>query len=213
MEADIIEFHNMLGNCGSDRLEKTAKIHDLQLNGEFKTCERCAFSKARQKNVKKDWKGGSQAPGQRLYLDISSVKDLNYGGSKFWALLVDKYRDYIWSILLKSKSDLKNKMFTILNDLKLAGIDVKFIRCDDSGKNKSFYDLCQVNGHNIKFQFSGPRTPQGKFQTIYGRIRATLNNGGLEDTLRTGLWAECVSTKTFLSNVTSIRQRISIPIS
>jgi hypothetical protein len=70
-------------------LEKTEKIHDLQLNGEFKTCEQCAFAKARQKNVNKDWKGGSQAPGQWLYLDISSIKDLNYGGSKFWALIVD----------------------------------------------------------------------------------------------------------------------------
>jgi hypothetical protein len=35
-------------------LEKTAKIHDLKLNGEFKTCEQWDIAKAREKNVNKD---------------------------------------------------------------------------------------------------------------------------------------------------------------
>jgi hypothetical protein len=29
-----------------------------------------------------------------------------------------------------------------LTDLNISGIDVKVIRCDDSGENKSFYDSC-----------------------------------------------------------------------
>jgi hypothetical protein len=53
----INEFHKILGHCGSDRLEKTDKIYDLRLNGEFKTFEQCTIAKARQKNVNKDWKG------------------------------------------------------------------------------------------------------------------------------------------------------------
>jgi hypothetical protein len=77
----------MLGHCGSDRLEKTAKIHDLKLNGDFKNCEQCTIAKARQKNVKKDWRGGSQVPEEQLYLDISSIMDLSYRESKFWALI------------------------------------------------------------------------------------------------------------------------------
>jgi hypothetical protein len=68
----------ILGHCSSDKLEKTAKINDLNLNGEFKSCEQCAIAKARQKNVKKEWKGGSQVTGERLYLDISSIKDSTY---------------------------------------------------------------------------------------------------------------------------------------
>ena len=74
----------MLGHCGSDKLKKTANIHGFKLIGEFKTCEECAISKARQKNVAKEWKGGSQIPGERLYIDISSIKmkalvDPNFG--------------------------------------------------------------------------------------------------------------------------------------
>jgi hypothetical protein len=49
----------MLGHCGSDKLERTAKIHDFKLFGEFKTCKECVISKVRQKSVNKDWKGNT----------------------------------------------------------------------------------------------------------------------------------------------------------
>jgi hypothetical protein len=116
-KVDINEFHKMLGRCRLDRLENTGKIHDFRLSGTFETCEVCAIAKARQKNLNKDWKGGSEVPGERLYFDISSIKDTSYGGSKFWALIVDNYTDYCWSIFLKNKSVLKKQMLTLLTDL------------------------------------------------------------------------------------------------
>jgi hypothetical protein len=76
------------------------------------------------------------------------------------------------SLERKGKTNFKNKMFTLLNHMKISGIDVKFSRCDGSGENKSFFDSCRANGHIIKFEFSGPRTPQRngkmerKFQTF-----------------------------------------------
>jgi len=51
---EINKFHTMLGHCGSDRLERTAKIHGFELFGELKKCEQCAISKARQKNIIKE---------------------------------------------------------------------------------------------------------------------------------------------------------------
>jgi hypothetical protein len=72
-------------------------------------------------------------------------------------------------------------------------------------------------GLNIKFEFSGPRTPQRngkverKFQTFYGRIRASLNCAELKDELRSGVWAECARTITFLHNTTSIKTKEVCP--
>jgi hypothetical protein len=66
--------------------------------------------------------------GERVYLDMSSIRDESYGGSCFWALLVDEYSDYCWSIFLKNKSDLKSKVMTLLIDLKIAEINVKYNR-------------------------------------------------------------------------------------
>jgi hypothetical protein len=88
----IKEFHKMLGHCGSDRLEKTTKIHDVKLKGEFKIFEQSDIAKARQKNAIKDWEGKSQVPEERSHLDISFIKDLSYGGSNFWALIMTTIR-------------------------------------------------------------------------------------------------------------------------
>jgi hypothetical protein len=121
------KFHEMIGHCGVDRLRKTANIHGLKLKGEFKVCEDCELAKARQRKVNKDWKGGSQVTGQRIYLDIISIKGESYGDSCFWALVVDDHTDYCWFLFLKAKSYLKGKFLTLLTDLKIAGLDVKFI--------------------------------------------------------------------------------------
>jgi hypothetical protein len=50
-----------------------------------------------------------------------------------------------------------------------------------------------------------------KFQTFFGRIRAMLNSAGLKDHLRSGVWAECAMTVTFLSNITSIKNKLTCP--
>jgi hypothetical protein len=81
---DVNKFHEMIGHCGVNCLNKTAQVHVLKLKGDFKVCEDCAVAKARQKNLNKDWKGGSQAPEERVYLDISSIRDESYGSSRFW---------------------------------------------------------------------------------------------------------------------------------
>ena len=57
---------------------------------------------------------------------------------------------------MKAKSDLKAKVTTLLTDLKIAGVNVKFIRCDDSGENKALFEECHSKGYGIKFEFSGP---------------------------------------------------------
>jgi hypothetical protein len=156
-------------------------------------------------------------PGERVYLDISSIRDESYGGSCFWVLLVDDYSDYCWSIFLKNKSDLKSKVMTLLTNLKIAGINVKYFRCDDSGENKALFDACQAQGYGVKLKFSGPRTPQRnckverKFQAFFGRIRAMLNSVGLKDHLRSGVWAECTMTVTYLFNNTSIKEKMICP--
>jgi hypothetical protein len=62
-------------------------------------------------------------------------------------------------------------------------------------KNMALFEECQSKGYGIKFEFSGPQTPQqnGKvereFQTFFRRIRAILNSAGLKNQLRSGVWA------------------------
>jgi hypothetical protein len=78
-----------------------------------------------QKNVNLEWKGSNRIPGERLYIDISVIENASYNGSKFLALVVEEYTDYCWSIFVRSKDELKDRMRTLSIDLKIAGIEVK----------------------------------------------------------------------------------------
>jgi hypothetical protein len=99
--------HKVFGNCKQEIINSTIKMYDLKSSGNFDTCEQCAIAKAQQKNLNKNWLGSSNSPGERLYVDISSIKERSFGGAKFWTLIVDDYTDYCWSFVLKTKSDLK----------------------------------------------------------------------------------------------------------
>jgi hypothetical protein len=85
--------------------------------------------------VNKNWLGSSNLPGERLYVDISLIKERSIGGAKVWALIVNDYTDYCSSFVLKNKSDLNGKIKTLLTDLKIANCNVRFIKCDNAGEN------------------------------------------------------------------------------
>jgi hypothetical protein len=90
---DINHLHKLFGHCGREILNKMIKMYGFKSSGSFDTCEQCAIAKAQQKNVNKNWLGSSNLPGERLYIDISSIKERSFGGAKVWALIVDDYKD------------------------------------------------------------------------------------------------------------------------
>jgi hypothetical protein len=100
----INNLHNILGHCGEVATRMTAKRFGYVV-GNYKSCEACSVATTRQKNINKDWKGGSITPVERLYVDSSSIKGESYGGSKFWALVVGDYSSYCWGYFLKRKGD------------------------------------------------------------------------------------------------------------
>jgi hypothetical protein len=213
----ISYLHKAFGHCGLETLKNTARMYGSRFTGQFEFCEDCAIEKARHKNINKVWSGSSNIPGERLYVNISAIQERSFGGSKFWALVVDDFMDYCWSFVLKNKSDLKGKIKPLLTDFKIAGIDVKYIRCDNAGENKAMKDDPEIKPFGIKFEFYGPRTHQRngkverKFQTFYGRIRSMLNCAGLKDELRNKIWAESAMMVTYLSNVMSTKHELKSP--
>ena len=214
---EVNKLHQVFGHCGEECLRLTAKAYNWDLTGKLDACVDCAVGKARQKNVNKSWTGGSKIPGERLFVDISSIKSESYGGAKFWALIVDDYTDFCWSFFLKKKSDLKCKVVDVINELKAMERPVSFVRCDDAGENKSLEQLCKSLNMKVQFEFSGPRTPQRngrverKFQTLFGRVRSMLNGAGIKEKVRDGIWAECAQLATHYGNILVTRERSVSP--
>jgi hypothetical protein len=96
-------------------------------------------------------------PAERLYIYIISIKETSFGGAKFWALIADNHKDYCWSFVMKNKLDLKGK--TLLTNLKITGIYVKFIRCNDTSKNMTMKNDPEIKSIDFRLEFYCPRNP------------------------------------------------------
>jgi hypothetical protein len=81
----------------------TELIHSIDVSnkkgkiafGIVKSCKASSIGKAIQKNINKQWKGGSSVPGERLYVDTCSIQGVSFGGASFgrWLLII------IWVIV------------------------------------------------------------------------------------------------------------------
>ena len=100
-------------------------------------------------------------PGYRLFIDISSFKHESMGGKRHWLIVVDEFSDCTLSFFLKRKSRQKELFPIWIMELKAKyGIDIKYVRLDNSGENKSLQKECDKQNLGIIFEFTAPGTPQ-----------------------------------------------------
>ena len=205
---DIKKLHKILHHCETNTVIHTGSKLGLKIQDTMNDCESCAKAKAKQKKMAKVTDTKSNVRGERLFMDISTIKQKSYGGGKHWLLAMDDSTDVCWSHILKQKSDLCEKMLGLILDLKAKSkAKVKFIRCDNAPENKKLEEECKKRGLGITFEYTAVGTPQQngkverKFATLASKVRATLNEAGLEEELRIGVWAECVATTTLIENI------------
>jgi hypothetical protein len=60
---DVNNFHKVLGHYGEINARLTGKAYGYEVTSKFDVCEACSIGKARQKNINKEWKGGSSISG------------------------------------------------------------------------------------------------------------------------------------------------------
>ena len=86
--------HQITGHTGEHLLRPTANYMKLKLTGKLAPCEVCAQAKIRQRNVpKKKMKKLPTRPGYRVFIDISSFKQVSRGGNIHWFIVVDELSD------------------------------------------------------------------------------------------------------------------------
>ena len=215
----IWKFHQITGHTGEHLLRTTADYMGIKLTGKLEPCETCAQAKIRQANVpKKKEKQVPSRPGYRLFIDISSFKHESMGGKRHWLIVVDKFSDCSHSFFLKRKSD-QIELFPIwIKELKAKyGIDIKYIRLDNSGENRSLQKECDQQNLGIIFEFSAPCTPQQnsvverKIPTLMGRSRAMMFTAGFSQQHKRKFWCEVISTATKLDNIMVRKDRTKPP--
>ena len=207
-EININDLHERLGHPSEEATRKTGKMLGLKVTGAFQKCENCAISKARRMNLNKERVERSKTRGFRLFIDVSSIKTVSFGGKKFWLLILDDCTDCCFSFFLKSKDEVSTKVREFIQEIKVTqGIEVKTIRCDNSGENRQLERDSKRDGLGIKFEYTAVNTPQQngrverKFAALYGRVRSMLNSARVTKQLRSKLWAECAQTATACENL------------
>ena len=93
----------MTGHAGHHLMDATAKYYKVDLTGKVNNCLSCSLEKIRQENFPKKNEDKSNKPGERMYLDISSMRKPSMGGRQHWVMLVDAATKYKKSFFLKRK--------------------------------------------------------------------------------------------------------------
>ena len=215
----IWKFHQMTGHTGEHLLRTTAEDMGIKLTGKLEPCEIFAQAKIRQAKVPKEKeKQVPSRPGYRLFIDISSFKHEYMGGKRHWLIVVDEFSDCSHSFFLKRKSDQIEMIPIWIKELKAKyGIDIKYIRLDNSGENKSLQKECDKQNLAIIFEFTAPGTPQQnsgverKIPTLMGRSRAMRLTAGFSQQDKRKFWCDVISTATKLDNIMVRKERTKPP--
>ena len=215
----IWKFHQMTGHTGEYLLRTTVENMGIKLTGKLEPCEICAQAKIRQANIPKNkQKQVPSRPGYRLFIDISSFKHESMGGKRHWQIAVDEFSDCSHGFFLKRKSDQIVMIPTWIKGLKAKyGIDLKYIRLDNRGENRSLQKECEKQNLGIIFEFTAPGTPQQnsvverKIPTLMGRSRAMMIEAGFSQQDKRKFWCEVISTATKLDNIMVRKERTKPP--
>ena len=130
-------FHRVTGHAGHHLMDATAKYYKVDLTGKVNNCLSCSLEKIRQKNIPKKNEDKSENHGERMYLDISSMRKPGMGGRQHWVMLADEATKYKKSFFLKKKNEQVEPIIDWIEALKAKHkIQVKIFRCDNTGENK-----------------------------------------------------------------------------
>ena len=83
-----MRYYEMLGHASEAMTRSTAAKMNVRLKVEYVYYDGCIQGKMRQKNIPKIKVKQADSPGDRFFLDISSMKYEILGGARFWVLMM-----------------------------------------------------------------------------------------------------------------------------
>ena len=150
-------FHRVTGHAGHHLMDDTEKYYHVDLTGKVNNCLSCSLEKIRQKNIPEKNEDMTENPGERMYLDISSMRKPSMGGREHWVMLVDEATKYKKSFFLKKKNGQVEPIIDRIKALKVRHmIQVRIVRCDNAGENKILERESDKKELGIIFEYTAP---------------------------------------------------------
>ena len=94
------DIHEKLGHPNDQVVQNTAKHYGVQTNQKEEKkhkCVYCAAGKHKKSPIPKTVRYKTSFIGERINIDITSVKTQSFGGAKYWLMVQDDYSDHLWS--------------------------------------------------------------------------------------------------------------------
>ena len=88
IKLEITKLREILGKCGDDIPEATAKSYGWKDLWKLDTRNDCVIGKAKQKKINKSWSQGIKTLVEKQYIDITLIKGRCFGGPKLWTLFI-----------------------------------------------------------------------------------------------------------------------------
>ena len=130
-----------------------------------KPCESCTVAKVNQKNVPKiSDHVKSTRPGERMFLDLCSVKEDGKKVLKHWRIMVDEATGLKSTKFVKTKDGMVEPTLKELQRLKHQNKGVKYVRCDNGGENESLQKKIDSTEWNLGSSLSTQQV------TLHNRI-------------------------------------------
>ena len=98
-------FQRVTGHAGHHLMDDTANYYKDNLTGKVNNCLSCSLEKISQKNIPKKNEDKSKNLGERVYLDISSMRKPSMRGRQHWVMLVDEATKCKKSFFFRKKNE------------------------------------------------------------------------------------------------------------
>ncbi|KAG7553438.1 GAG-pre-integrase domain [Arabidopsis thaliana x Arabidopsis arenosa] len=211
--SDSAKWHARLGHIGSDTMKsmisKELVIGLPSITVEKETCSSCLLGKQVRKSFPQATSYRASHILELIHGDLCGpITPSTAAQNKYIFVLIDDYSRYMWSLLLKEKSETfeKFKKFKALVEQD-TGAKIKTLRTDRGGEFTSheFQSFCDNSG--IQRHLTAPYSPQQngvverRNRTLLEMTRSILKHMKVPNYL----WGEAVRHATYLINRVATR--------
>lgn len=213
MEHETNKWHERLGHVNSETIRNMMQ-KELALGLpkgfiEKKVCGSCLLGKHARQTFPKATSFRATKALELLHGDLCGpITPMTQGGNRYIFVVIDDHTRYMWSMLLKQKSDAFSK-FKRLRSLveKETGERIQTFRTDRGGEfvNHEFDSFC--DGAGIRRHLTAPYTPQQngvverRNRTLMEMARSLLKHMSMPNYL----WGEAIRHSTYLINRVATR--------
>jgi hypothetical protein len=196
-------WHRHLGHPGSDTLSSlsrssfiscTSATHDFCHACELGKHTRLPFSSSSSR-VKKAF--------DLLHLDLWTSPVISVSGSKYYLVILDDFTHYLWTFLLKQKSDTFTTLFNFFAYVTTQfSCTVKGIQCDNGLEfdNSSTRTFLLSKGAQLRMSCPYTSLQNGKAERIIRTINNVICTLLIHVSLPGRYWAEGLHTAVYLLN-------------